>query len=233
MNVIISGLTAAGKTTHCLLLSHKFKLTRISAADLLVKASGLNFTVDSSDSGFWVSEEAKQLVALMEQSKDINLEVDAELKRLSETSDNIVFDAWGLPWISSAPALRIWLESSLESRLLKSLVSHRNNKHVARNNLRTLIKKKDRDARDLFLSLYSFDIYNDREVFDLVIDISSFIRKPHLLSSKNSIRLADQIISGIVGWRLEKSEVHKAALKKYLDAYGDKVFITYPKDVIE
>ncbi len=41
MNVIISGLTAAGKTTHCELMESRFGLRRVSAADALLQAGGL------------------------------------------------------------------------------------------------------------------------------------------------------------------------------------------------
>jgi len=231
MNVIVSGLTAAGKTTHCLLLSQRYNLTLISAASVMAKLSGFEFTADAMESAFWVSEEAKQIVALRKKSEQLDLAVDAVLKRLSEKADNIVFDACGLPWISSAPALRIWLESSLESRLLKSFVSHRLDEYPMSSNLLEFIARKDQDTRDIFLSLYSFDIYEDREVFDLVLDISSLIRRPHILSAKRSIRIADEIISSIVGWRLEGTREHRAIFQKHLAAYGDNMFISYPPDI--
>lgn len=42
MNVIISGLTAAGKTTHRKILAEKFQLKYVSATETLVKSCGIS-----------------------------------------------------------------------------------------------------------------------------------------------------------------------------------------------
>jgi CMP/dCMP kinase len=233
MNIIISGLTAAGKTTHSFLLSQRYNLKVVSAAALMAKASGVQFSVAATESSFWISEGAKKLAKLRTKDNYLDLAVDAELKRLAEQSDNIVFDACGLPWLTTAPALRIWLESTLDSRVLKSLVSHRNDKYNVESELLKFIKKKDRETREIFLSLYSFDVYRDHQVFDLIIDISSLICKPHILSAKKSIRVADKIISSVVGWCLERTEEHKLAFKKCLSEYDRKIFVKYPSDIGE
>lgn len=232
MNIIISGLTAAGKTTHCNLLAHKFQLEIVSASTLLARKGGIPISVDPTDSKFWISGEGAALDAWRKENKQIDLAVDAELKKLSKRKHRAVFDAWGLPWISSAPAFRIWLGSSLESRLLKALVSHRWTPGMTDRALRNVLKRKDKRAREYFLAHYSFDLFHDREGFDLILDISAFIRKPHILSAKRSIRLADEILSSAVGWYLEKDETHRLNFTRCFDRHGPGVFVGYPTDLL-
>lgn len=228
MNVMIAGLTAAGKTTHSHLLSETYGLNYISATEALAQISGVSITLNPTDSKFWISEQAEKINALRKEGDEIDLAVDSRLTISASNMTNTVFDSFGLPWTSSSSALRIWLESSFESRVLKAIVSHRGNKGVTRGSLITLLREKDEQIRQHFLSHYGFDLYSDRSVFDLVIDISNFIRRPHLSSSKRSIALVDEILSSLVGWYLESKEDYRIRFNQCIAHYGFSVFTKLP-----
>ncbi len=136
--------------------------------------------------------------------------VDMSLTNLLSQGDGIVFDAWALPWLSTSPAVRIWLESSMETRVMKSMVSHRNHEGVTQKKIRTLLRDKDEEARSLFFSLYGFDIFTDRSVFDLVLDVSRFICAPTVVASRESVRQVDSIISAFVAERIGLGRQHMA-----------------------
>jgi cytidylate kinase len=224
MNVIISGLTAAGKTTHCSLLNRRFNLERIAAADVFARLSGIGFDVDSTSPRFWACEQGEELTRMRKGSRTIDSAVDAELHKLAATSNHVVFDSWALPWTSKKPALRIWIESSLESRLWKAWVSHGKRGASDRRRISDLVSKKDQQARETFLEMHGFDICRDRDVFDLVLDIGSFISEPTVRAAERSIRRADEIIRNFVGWHIEKKEAWHRALQRNLKAYGPGVF---------
>lgn len=235
MNIIISGLTAAGKTTHCKLLADKFKLRNISAASILAKESGIDASIlNPTDSSFWISSTANSLNSKRKQDITLDLSVDATLKDLADKLENAVFDTLGLPWISSALAIRIWLESSFESRLYKALVSHQENKDISEEYLCNLIKNKDDRDRNYFLSIYNFDINSfDKNIFNLVVDISTFIQEPTSASSEESIKLTDDILTSFIGWYLTNSEVYKIIFQNCFLKHGERVFMNYPCSILD
>jgi cytidylate kinase len=125
--------------------------------------------------------------------------VDLELQRQCAENDNLVFDSWALPWLAAGSAVKIWLESSAESRVRKSIVSHLGH-GLSDAAVGELVARKDREARELFLSLYKFDIFEDRSVFDLAVDISRFVAEPTPQMCRESIRRTGELLEAFVGW---------------------------------
>src|ERR1019366_6132588 len=121
-SVCISGLTASGKSTHSHLLAGEFGLTYVSGSQIQLNFMGIS-PIQTKD--FWITEEAKPLW-----NNDAFSRIDAELLRIESVSDGCIFDTSTMPWPHRRPALCIWLGSSLESRVLKSIVSHRGRSHV-------------------------------------------------------------------------------------------------------
>lgn len=121
MNVVISGYTAAGKTTHARLLAEAMGLEFLSAAELLLERLGFDLTVQS-ESEIWFRHNA-----VIDRRRRTEGAVDADLDEYlvdrATRDDGVMFDARFLPWLTGAPMLRVWLDSDLPSRASKCRVS--------------------------------------------------------------------------------------------------------------
>lgn len=193
MNVIISGLTAAGKTTHSHLLAGQFGLRYMSASQVLLSILGM-FPVQARD--FWLTEEAQASIERAEPS------VDNELVNLEAKSDRTVFDTVSLPWLCKQDALSIWLESSFSSRTKKAIVSHHGEGRFTGKELESLIFRKDEQMRRRLQERYGWDLYSDRTPFDMIVDISECISEPTFESAIQSIDQVQRVLYPAVGWYL-------------------------------
>lgn len=193
-SVCISGLTASGKTTHCHLLAGEFGLTYVSGSQIQLNFMGVS-PIQTKD--FWITEEAKAFW-----DGDQFQRIDDELLRLEGIGKGYIFDTSTMPWRHKHPALCIWLESSLQSRVIKSIVSHRGKSHYPTTEYPDRIREKDRATIDLYRELYSIEIGTDLSHFDLILDITDLIKEPTLNASLYSIETAHAIIRPAVGWYL-------------------------------
>lgn len=169
MRLVISGLTAAGKTTLARKLADQFTLDYVSASTILRQALG-------DTSGHWTP-------ALDLRRNDLSLEreVDRLVRETFRRSEHAVFDCWGLPWTAGEvtdPAVFIWMESDPESRYRKCFVSYlERGTPKTYDECRDMVIAKDAKSREIFIANWGFDIYTDRSPFNLVLDASSLI--PH------------------------------------------------------
>lgn len=210
-SVCISGLTASGKTTHSHLLAGEFGLTYVSGSQILLNFLGVS-PVQAKD--FWITEEAKAFW-----NKNQFEQIDAELLRLESISEGYIFDTSTMPWRHQKRALCIWLESTLESRVIKSLVSHRGRGTFELESYRERISEKDSATILLYKSLYSIAIGDDLSCFDLILDISSLITEPTLQASLHSIAITHRIIHPAVGWYLTGTEEFRNQLQSAMELY--------------
>jgi cytidylate kinase len=220
-NIIISGLTAAGKTTHSHLLCEEHGFHYISASRILLGLAGLD-AVQPLD--FWVSPKGIEL------SKTFSWkDVDTEFQKIERASTNTVFDCQTLPWLQTRKGMSLWIDSSLESRVFKARVSYAGQSTLSDTEIRNKIIKKDELAQKHIFSNYGVDLFQDRKPFDLIIDISSFITEASVAASHISIRKSHEIIDNAVRWYLYGDNKSKMNLDKYFINYGEKVIIQYPQ----
>lgn len=193
-SICISGLTASGKTTHSHLLAGEFGLTYVSGSQIQLNFMGVS-PIQSKD--FWITEEAKAFW-----DREQFRRIDAELIRLEDIAEGYIFDTSTMPWRHKKPALCIWLESTLESRIVKSIVSHRGRGRFSLEEYRDKILEKDSATVSLYKELYNIDIGVDLSCFSLILDISALITEPTLEASLKSIAVAHSVIRPVVGWYL-------------------------------
>jgi|ERR1700693_2587451 len=193
-SVCIAGFTAAGKTTHAHLLAGEFGLTYVSGSQIQLNFMAVS-PIQAKD--FWLTPEAKAFW-----DKDQFRRIDDELIRLEGLAEGYIFDTSLMPWRHRRRALCIWLESSLESRVLKSKVSHRGTSRLSLEEYRQRILEKDEATFTLCKELYDIEIGRDLSCFDLILDLSSLIREATLCASLQSISVAHSIIRPAVAWYL-------------------------------
>jgi CMP/dCMP kinase len=214
-SICISGLTAAGKSTHTHLLAGEFGLTYVSGSQILLNMAGKS-PIQAKD--FWVTPEARRLKAA-----DGYVHIDSELLRIESIGEGYVFDTSTLPWRHKRPALCIWLESDLESRVMKSIVSHRGRGHLKPEEYFEKITEKDNDTIRLCRQLYGIEIGTDLSPFDLILDISQLIREPTLDASLQSIRLAHSLIRPAAAWYLTGRVDFEAQFRSAIDELPEVV----------
>ena len=134
----------------------------MSATDILLEMLGIH---DPSEQ-VWFSRLEEIHAARGDGALDSELE--ERLVSISRTRQRTVFDTWALAWIGDDPLVRIWIESDLESRVRKCIVSQRD-KRLNSDQCRRLIEKKDAFNRDMFRQRHSFDLYEDRDRYDAVL----------------------------------------------------------------
>jgi|HubBroStandDraft_1064217.scaffolds.fasta_scaffold06035_5 cytidylate kinase len=180
--IIVSGLTAAGKTTHARLIAKALSIPYFSGSGLLSQLAGVP--------GPW-SPELDQLRS----AGSLDTELDRLMVAQLRDSEHGVFDAWTLPWLVSENCLKIWIESDFPSRVLKAMVSElRKGRHPVADEVSRMVRQKDDFSRAMFERLYSFDLYVDHEVFDTGLDCSQYITRPTIEDSDAGIQRFDAIV---------------------------------------
>lgn len=190
--VVISGLTAAGKTTHTVLLSEALGFSPIHFTDLLLQELGVT---SPSTGSIW----ADRLWELQSLRSDLEADrrVDRMIADLLASPAALVVDAALAPWLSSADALNIWLGSDRVSRAWKCSVSSLPAQPTTEQSIR-LIDEKDSLTRQYLQLERGVDLYTDRARFDLVLDLSHLIAEPTRGAADHGIECFHEVLLACV-----------------------------------
>lgn len=199
MNIIISGLTAAGKTTHARLLARRLGFDYISASQWMLQRLGVP---NDRNNALWVTR--MPAIEALRDGRPVDAEVNDALVDALRTSDGTVFDSWALPWLAgSMPSLKIWIESSAVSRAMKARVSQEPyGPFLPLRDCHALVEAKDESTAQRMRPLLGLDIRTDRSVFDLVLDNSDLIGAPTIESARIGIAAFHLTLAGVVAKRL-------------------------------
>jgi cytidylate kinase len=180
VRLVISGLTAAGKTTLARKLADQLTIDYVSASTILRRTLG-----DTSD--HWTPA-----LDLRRNDLSLELKVDRLVQEAFRQSEHAVFDCWGLPWIAgdmTGPVVFIWIESDPESRFRKCFVSYlERGAPKSYRECRDIVIAKDAKSREIFMENWGFDIYTDRSPFNIVLDASSLIPHADLETAQQGAR---------------------------------------------
>ena len=210
-NICISGLTASGKTTHAHLLAGEFGLTYVSGSQIQLNFLGVS-PIQSKD--FWITHDAKALW-----DPDQFRRIDSELLAVEARTTGCIFDTSTMPWRHQRSAFCIWLESTLSSRVTKSIVSHRGRNQFEIIDYPAKIAEKDAATIDLYRQLYAIQIGSDLSCFDMIIDISDLIDEPTLDASLSSIAIAHKFVRAAAALCLTGNQKYKNDLLKAVDEH--------------
>jgi cytidylate kinase len=167
-NIAFAGLTAAGKTTHARRLALQLGYDYVSATEILLEMLG----IDDPNGQVWFRRLEEIQAARGDGALDTELE--ERLVSISRTRRRTVFDTWALAWIGDDPMVRIWIESDVESRVRKCLVSQRSTQ-LSTAECKRLIQDKDEFNRHMFRQRHGFDLFEDRYRYDAVLCNSHLI----------------------------------------------------------
>jgi cytidylate kinase len=190
-NIALAGLTAAGKTTHGLALAADLGFGYVSATEILLEILGIG----QASEALWFDhlEEIHNARA----DGTVDAELEARLVDLAATSEGIVFDTWALAWIGRGPLVRIWIESDLDSRIRKCLVSQGAVRSTSAD-ARILLQDKDDFNRRLFRDRHNFDLFTDRHRYDAVLHNGHLIPVASEAAAKAGIETFAPVVKAAV-----------------------------------
>ena len=180
--VLISGFTAAGKTTHARLLAAHLGFEYLGASQL--RRALLRSPADD------LGREWDPAVDLRRQKTpacDRMLD-DLISRKIQASARPLVVDAWLQPWLSTDDAaIRVWIESSSESRTHKATVTFLRTQAEVPPDVGTQIADKDEFSCRMFSKLYGIEFGPNPRVFDLIIDNSGYMDRPSIEASNVGI----------------------------------------------
>jgi cytidylate kinase len=167
-HVIISGLTASGKTTQSTHLAQELGLQYVSGS--VIRSRHLGISEDlAANPQFWRDSDRGESIdqARLLHRNPGDKAVDEELITMAMNSEACVFDAWVMPWLFRDRSLCIFLRSSLHTRARRLF---RYSQHMPFNEVLRKMEQKDNLARQFFLTAYGVDIFSDMSPFDVIVD---------------------------------------------------------------
>ena len=178
--VLISGWTAAGKTTHARLVAAELGWTYLDMSPIMKQLTAVGGSRD------WTPEQDD----IRRHNRTIDIEADRRMLEMVSDSSSVIVDAWLQPWLCrSASAARVWLGSSRAARVRKCAVSHlRHHDHLSARQAAALVQRKDSFARRQFAHLYGIRFEYDPALFDLHVDNSAHITEASVAASDVGIR---------------------------------------------
>jgi cytidylate kinase len=164
--VCISGMAGTGKSTLAKKLAKKYKLKYYSGGDAL-KALAEDEGYNSSKSGWWESSEGLRFLEKRKENFQFDKTVDDKLLQYAQRG-RVLLDSWTMPWLLKK-GFKIWLVASVERRAERIA---KRDKMPIKEALKVL-KEKESKTRGIYKELYGFNLGEDFEPFDLVLDTDS------------------------------------------------------------
>ena len=169
--IIIFGFSGSGKSTLANLIAKKYNLRVIHPSGILrnlYEQKEIDLSKTKHNKGFWETKKGIKLFKNRLKEKE-PLDIISDKILLEEVKKgNVVIDSWNLPWLTNK-GIKIYLKANLNERAKR--VAKRSNINYFK--AVKIIKLKDEETRKLFRREYCFDIKNDLNVFDLIVNTTS------------------------------------------------------------
>ena len=158
-------MAGSGKSTVAKRLAERYSLRYCSGGDAL-KALASEMGYDADKQGWWESQEGMEFLKRRTENPEFDRKVDMKLLDWAEKGD-VVLDSRTMPWLLEG-GFKIWLEASEEVRTSRIAKRDRLTFEEA---LRYLREKESR-TKEIYKSLYGFDLGDDLSPFDLILDVN-------------------------------------------------------------
>jgi len=160
--ICISGMTGSGKSAVAKRLADKYGLGYFSGGNAL-KALAQEEGYNSDVTGWWETEEGLKFLQQRMGDPAFDRRIDEKLLELAEQG-NVVLDSWTMPWLLKE-GFKVWLEASPQVRAERVM----NRDSISIEEAVKAMAEKDELTRQIYKSLYGFDLGNDLSPFDLVL----------------------------------------------------------------
>ena len=160
--ICISGMTGSGKSTVAKKLADKYGLGYFSGGNAL-KILAQEEGYDSDVSGWWETAEGLNFIKQRMADPVFDKKIDEKLLELA-AEGNVVLDSWTVPWLLKE-GFKVWLEASPQVRAKRVVTRDSISDEEA---LKALTEKDER-TRQIYKSLYGFDLGHDLTPFNLVL----------------------------------------------------------------
>jgi len=167
--ICVAGMTGCGKSTLAKRLAKKYGLKYLSGGGML-KTLAIKIGHKPSERGWWESEEGMKFLQQRTKNHEFDKKVDEELIEWAKRG-NVVFDSWTMPWLLKENTFKVWLEVSPEERARR--LARRNRFSVEE--ALSVLKEKDAKTKNIYKSLYGFDLGEDLSPFDLILDTTELV----------------------------------------------------------
>lgn len=160
--ICVSGMTGSGKSTVAKRLADKYGLDYVSGGYAL-KTLAQEEGYKSDIKGWWETTEGLKFLKQRMGDFAFDKKIDEKLLKLAEQG-NVVLDSWTMPWLFKE-GFKVWLEASPLVRAKR--VTHRDS--ISIQEAIKALTEKDEETRQIYKSLYGFDLGNDLSPFNLVL----------------------------------------------------------------
>jgi len=161
--IILSGMSAVGKTTVAHSLCKEFDIEYYSGGDMLKEiAKEKGFSISGLD--WWDNNDGMKFLSNRMQDSSFDKLVDQRLMDLLNQGD-VVITSYTLPWLTSN-GISIWLEASKENRSIRL----RSRDTVSLEESTKIVNERDTKNQQIYEKLYSMKLGTDLSVFDIIID---------------------------------------------------------------
>ncbi len=161
--IVISGPAGVGKSVLARLISRKYKMGVYTGSDFF-KEIARKHGYRPAGKGWWDSREGLKFLQERKTNPEIDREVDKKMMQKSEEG-NVVMTSWTLPYLG-VDGIKIFITASQEERAKR--ISKRDGIPVSE--ALEIIKVRDKENKKLYKEIYNFNLDDDLNVFDLVLN---------------------------------------------------------------
>ena len=161
--ICISGMTGSGKSTVAKRLADKYGLGYFSGGNAL-RVLAQEEGYDSDVRGWWESPEGLNFLKQRMGDPAFDKRIDEKLLELAAEGD-VVLDSWTMPWLLKEESFKVWLEASPQVRAKRVVTRD----HISVEEALKALTEKDERTRQIYKSLYGFDLGHDLTPFNLVL----------------------------------------------------------------
>ena len=158
-------MAGSGKSTVAKRLAEHYRLKYFSGGDAL-KTVASDKGYQTSKEGWWETNQGLSFIEQRLSNLEIDRKVDEKLLEWAEES-GVILDSWAMPWLLKK-GFKIWLEASEEVRAQR--IAERDGLSVKE--ALKFLREKQTMTKAIYKRLYGFDLGEDFQPFDLILDVN-------------------------------------------------------------
>ena len=166
--ICICGMAGSGKSTVAKKVADQYNLRYFSGGDALMELA-MDEGYQSLARGWWESKEGLHFLERRRKDPSFDRVIDDKLLQVAHKG-NVVLDSWTMPWLLDK-GFKIWLEASPERRAER--IAGRDK--ISYEDALEALNKKERETKAIYKEIYGFNLGDDLEPFDFVLDTESLI----------------------------------------------------------